>query len=469
MSDLPRGWEWANLGDIATSVRNGIYIPRPNVLPDGVPILRINSVRPMRLDLGEMRYSGQDVDSLRGGDSLLSPGDLLFTRYSGSKEFVGACACVPDNVGALTYPDKLIRVKLSEVDSQYLAAAFSSPVVRSEVEKVLRTTAGQVGISGSSLKSVRVPLAPLAEQRRIVAALEVHLSHIDAGGSILSSLGLTTETLQAQTLAAALADSVSSPHEFRNLAPAGTNDGTLPRLPADWRWKRLGEIADVVGGITKDAKRQADSKLREVPYLRVANVQRGRLDLSQISSIRASEQKILDLTLRHGDVLLNEGGDRDKLARGWIWQSELPECIHQNHVFRARIRDGELHPKILAWHANTFGKQWAQANGKQSVNLASISLRMIRLMPVPIPPLSQQESIVATIEENLAAADRLKTAVENGSLKAEQLRRSLLTEAFAGRLVPQDQRDEPASVLLERIRAERAAQSKSRRSRSTAK
>jgi type I restriction enzyme S subunit len=80
----------------------------------------------------------------------------------------------------------------------------------------------------------------------------------------------------------------------------------------------LGEIAEVVGGVTKDAKRQADPSLIEVPYLRVANVQRGRLDLSMIATIRTSSVQAQKLRLEKGDVLLNEGGDRDKLGRGWV-------------------------------------------------------------------------------------------------------------------------------------------------------
>src|SRR5690349_7635001 len=107
---------------------------------------------------------------------------------------------------------------------------------------------------------------------------------------------------------------------------------SLPSIPSSWAWTTLGEIAEVVGGVTKDTKKQSDPALPLVPYLRVANVQRGRIDLRSVAEIRVPSATAERLRLRPGDVLLNEGGDRDKLGRGWIWEGQLSECIHQNHV-----------------------------------------------------------------------------------------------------------------------------------------
>lgn len=471
MSDLPPGWEWAALGDIAESVKNGIYISRPGAMPDGVPILRINAVRPAELRLDEIRYSGKGIKNLQSEGALLEPGDLLFTRYSGSRDYVGVCAITPDNVDPLTYPDKLIRVRLKEVVPKYAMFAFSSPSVRSVVESSLCTTAGQVGISGANLKAVRIPLAPLAEQRRIVAVLDDRLSRVDASESILRTVTERIEQMRDQYIAAACTGSLALTAGLSASHPTyvGVQDGELPPLPGNWKWARLAEIADVVGGITKDTKKQTGVDLPEVPYLRVANVQRGRLNLDSVTLIRVPIDKVRQLRLQTGDVLLNEGGDRDKLGRGWIWEGQIPECIHQNHVFRARIRDNQLDPKLLAWHANTFGKGWCERNGKQSVNLASISLSKIRLLPVPVPPRKDQAALVALIEEHLAELDRLGEALHRALRRSEYLRRSLLAEAFAGRLVQQDPNDEPASVLLERIKAERVTRPRTVRARRTAK
>ncbi|MFI5489201.1 restriction endonuclease subunit S [Micromonospora echinaurantiaca] len=200
-------------------------------------------------------------------------------------------------------------------------------------------------------------------------------------------------------------------------------------LPNGWRWAMLGEIADVVGGVTKDSKLQSRPDLVEVPYLRVANVQRGRIDLSNVATIRVPPQKAAQLELQPGDVLLNEGGDRDKLGRGWVWQGQIPGCIHQNHVFRARIRDGLIHPKLLAWYVNEVAHKWFELNGKQSVNLASISLSKIRSFPVPVPPVEEQWLMIEILEDHLSHL----TAAE-ASLAAVRLRIGKLWAAGLQRL-----------------------------------
>lgn len=91
--------------------------------------------------------------------------------------------------------------------------------------------------------------------------------------------------------------------------------------------------------------------------------------------IVASEDTIEDLCLEIGDVLFTEGGDRDKLGRGWVWEGQLPECIHQNHVFRARLFSKHIQPQFISHHGNTFGQEWFTKAGKQTTNLASINLR----------------------------------------------------------------------------------------------
>jgi type I restriction enzyme S subunit len=122
-------------------------------------------------------------------------------------------------------------------------------------------------------------------------------------------------------------------------------------LPPGWAWTTLGEIADLKGGLTKGKRRREEDKLRSVPYLRVENVQRGYLNLDQMKMIEATEAEIDDLRLRVGDVLFNEGGDRDKLGRGWVWQAALPECIHQNHVFPRSLANGRssTEVRVVVW------------------------------------------------------------------------------------------------------------------------
>ena len=140
------------------------------------------------------------------------------------------------------------------------------------------------------------------------------------------------------------------------------------------------------------------------------------------------------MALHPGDVLLNEGGDRDKLARGWVWQGQIDGCIHQNHVFRARITERRLDPYFLSLTTNSLGAPWAERNGKQSVNLASISLSMIKKMPVIVPPNGVAVRVVQKIREERESFDRLQRSIDEAVARSSRLRRALLAAAFSGRL-----------------------------------
>jgi len=202
-----------------------------------------------------------------------------------------------------------------------------------------------------------------------------------------------------------------------------------------WERQPLGSICEIISGITKDSKKQGDD-YREVPYLRVANVQRLRLDLSEVKTIPARESAIASYRLEPGDILLNEGGDRDKLGRGWIWQGQISECIHQNHVFRARIRDGQAIPKWIAYYANTDeARAYFLATGKQTTNLASISKKNLSALPVPLPPVDVQEDIVAEIDTQLSRIDETVATLQAIQAKLRQARASILKAAVEGRLV----------------------------------
>lgn len=167
-------WKAAVLGDIALSIRNG-YSSKPDA-ESGTPILRISAVRPMRLDIHEVRYlSGSPTDY---ETFLISRGDVLFTRYNGNRDFVGVCACVPSGIAPTVYPDKLIRVRtpVSTLLPDFLAIAASAGSARAFLESKIRTTAGQSGISGGDLKALPLMLPGVAEQHRIVDEVERHLS-----------------------------------------------------------------------------------------------------------------------------------------------------------------------------------------------------------------------------------------------------------------------------------------------------
>ena len=185
-----------------------------------------------------------------------------------------------------------------------------------------------------------------------------------------------------------------------------------------------------------------------------------------MKEIKATKGEILDLKLEQGDVLFTEGGDRDKLGRGWVWNDELPECIHQNHIFRGRLYSKEMSARFISFFSNTCGLDYFLREGKQTTNLASINMTKLSGLPVPVPPAKEQEIIVSEIERCISIADALLQTIEQSLKQAERIRQSILKQAFEGKLVPQDPNDEPAEVLLERIKAERVEREAQKRAAS---
>lgn len=407
----------------------GSNLARRHYADAGPRVIRLQNIGDGHFVDQAAHISQEHFESLRAHE--VRSGDLLIASLG---EVLPRACLAPVGLGPAIVEADCIRVRLSDsVDPRWVVYALQRPEARRWADEH-RHGVGRPRLGLKTIRQIPVPLPPLDEQRRIVDFLEEHLSRLDAAERQLvraaSKLtALRTRTLVDSLTASGVSDRVDAPPE-----PAGTADGLLPSLPRGWSWSRLGDVADVVGGITKDSSKQGDPTFVEVPYLRVANVQRGRLLLDDVATIRVSPAKADGLRLLRGDVLLNEGGDRDKLARGWVWEEQIEGCIHQNHVFRARLREPRLDPHFLSLVANGLGGKWAERNGKQSVNLASISLSVIRKMPVIVPAAGEAVRIVGEIRERQAEYDRIDNGVAQARKQIAALRKSLLAAAFSGRL-----------------------------------
>lgn len=178
--------------------------------------------------------------------------------------------------------------------------------------------------------------------------------------------------------------------QLRCEATHAFKDSPLGRIPLGWELARLGEVADISAGITL-GKSYHGPNTAEFPYLRVANVQDGFLDLSEIKTIRMPTAQVDKYRLRHGDVLMNEGGDFDKLGRGTVWRAEMPLCLHQNHVFKVRPEKDRLLSDFLAYVSSSpIGKAYFVLASKQSTNLASINSTQLKAFLFPLPPYAEQ-------------------------------------------------------------------------------
>ncbi|PYF01125.1 type I restriction enzyme S subunit [Rhodopseudomonas faecalis] len=192
----------------------------------------------------------------------------------------------------------------------------------------------------------------------------------------------------------------------------------------------LADLADIGSGITKGRKLNGQ-KTREVPYMAVVNVQDRRLDLSTIKMIEASEEEISRYRLADGDLLLTEGGDPDKLGRGTLWAGELPEAIHQNHIFRVRVRSDSLLPLFLNWLVSSpYGKRYFLNVAKQTTGIASINKTQLSQFPTIVPPIEVQQRFVDVA--NAVAAETKHLLSSSNSI--DFLFSSLQHRAFSGQL-----------------------------------
>jgi type I restriction enzyme, S subunit len=201
------------------------------------------------------------------------------------------------------------------------------------------------------------------------------------------------------------------------------------KLPAQWSKVPLQQVAHVQTGLSKSQNRSGPSVLR--PYLRVANVQDGYLDLAAIKEIEVPASQVERFSLRNGDVLLTEGGDFDKLGRGSIWNGEIPDCVHQNHVFAVRVVDrAVLLPEFLACEIQSSrAKNYFLSCAKQTTNLASINSSQIKELPVLLPPLVEQRAII-----NVSAAwDTAIQKIEQLIAAKTKRKAGLMTELLTGR------------------------------------
>lgn len=200
---------------------------------------------------------------------------------------------------------------------------------------------------------------------------------------------------------------------------------------SDWQVIPLRDVADIASGITLGRKIKYGELTEEVPYLRVANVQDCRLDLSEIKTVAATHNEIKKWRLLEGDLLLTEGGDLDKLGRGTCWHNELPLCIHQNHIFRVRLYTDYCDPNFVALQiSSNYGKAYFFAHAKKTTGIATINQQVLGSFPLVLPPLEEQKRIAARLKDQLAAVEEARLAAKAQLEEIERLPARLLAQVF---------------------------------------
>jgi len=342
-----------------------------------------------------------------------------------------------------------------------------------EIEK-FRKGVGISNMSGKALASISLPLPPLAEQKRIVAKVDELMALCDQ----LETQQQEREAKKVDLARAALARFSEAPtqanlefifHKSYDITPADLRklvltlavrgklvpqdpdeepaNESLARLgltntlallnernaeyeplPQGWTRVRFEDVALVAGGVTL-GRNLGVRKGVTLPYLRVANVKRGEIDLAEVKEVSIGEDEIERYALKENDLLMTEGGDWDKVGRAAVWRAEIPVCLHQNHVFRARMRSTEITPFWFERYFNSpVGRRYFESASKQTTNLASINMRQVRSCPIPIPPFAEQRRILAKVEQLTALVDAFEAQLNESNHFARKLLDAAIAE-----------------------------------------
>jgi len=208
----------------------------------------------------------------------------------------------------------------------------------------------------------------------------------------------------------------------------------LGEVPEHWEVARLKDAADVQTGLTL-GKDYRGRTTESYPYLRVANVQAGHVDLRHVKQIDVPPQEARGATLQAGDVLMTEGGDIDKLGRGCVWRNQISDCLHQNHVFAVRCHRSTLVPEFLVGlMVSQHGRNYFQMTAKKTTNLASTNSTILRAFPVMLPPLSEQQAILDAIRKHTSGIEQAVNDSHRELTLLREYRTRLIADVVTGKL-----------------------------------
>ncbi|MFC8311309.1 restriction endonuclease subunit S [Streptomyces olivaceus] len=446
LGELPDSWSWVTLADVlAEPLVNGRSV---KTMDGGFPVLRLTAISGGNIDLGESKEGAWTAE--QAGPFLVQHGDFLLSRGNGSKRLVGRGGLVKDVARQVAFPDTMIRVRLAQelMSSSYFQFLWESPLVRMQVEARARTTAGIYKVNQAILESVVLPLPPLAEQLRIVEALEEQLSRLDAAERAVARV------LRRQVLLAGIVRD----HIVRA-------EGELPE-----GWARR-SLRDVVRRV------EAGKSFRCDPQP-AADGEWGVIKVSAMTwgEFRPEEQKAVPIDrpidARHeisaGDILVSRANTPEYVGAPVLVRKTRSRLLLSDKSLRLVPATGVSRDWLITVLSAPLVRRQisAKATGSKD-SMRNISQKDLLSVKIPVPPVKMQPLLAEHADEALSGIGGMAREAERALARAAKLRTAILRRAFAGQLVEQDPDDVPAFHLLDRIKAERAAQPKPKRARKT--
>lgn len=432
----------------------------------------------------------------------LRDGDILLSEASGSPSEVGKPAVWHKEVPGACFQNTLIRVRAPKELVPFLHRHFLHDAVTGRFATASRGV-GIHHLGALALNNWRVILPPLPEQERNTEALDSYLTRLDAAAEGLRRVEANLKRYRASVLKAAVegrlvpTEAALAKREGRAYEPASVllarilkerrrrweeselakmkakgeppkNDNwkskyqdpaapdttNLPALPEGWCWATVETVGDVLLGRQRAPQYLAGRYAK--PYLRVANVKDDRLDFSDLEEMDFDPCHFEKYQLRPSDILVSEGQSPELVGQSAIYPGGIPSLCFQKTLHRFRPVPGGPSAQFaqLVFRSHVKSGIFMRL-ASITTNIAHLTLEKFEAAPFPLAPVREQERIVEEAARLLSQADELGAGVRSDLMRVNRLRQSILTWAFEGKLVDQDPNDEPASVLLERIRAQR--------------
>ncbi len=394
---LPKGWRWSRLSDAVDVVIGGTPSRKNPSLwanPE-FPWVTVGDLNGSEIFETKEKISVQGVAHSNAKQISIGTALVSFKLSLGKVGVAGTKLYTNEAVAALI-------PKMVHALNEYFFFLFQFIDLKEHSRDAVK---GKV-VNKEILEGISIPLPPLAVQERIVEVLQ----QADA---------IRRKRAEARRLADQILPAAFN-NLFGDVTPSNSNFNVVC----------LGDVTDIKSGVTK-GRRLHGKETVTVPYLRVANVQDGFLDLAEIKTIPVLPTDVEKFHLEDGDILMTEGGDPDKLGRGCIWRGQIDECIHQNHVFRVRTDRSRLLPGFLAALLRTsYAKGYFFQAAKRTSNLASINSTQVKNFTFPLPPMEMQRKFLLRVEQWDRAVSQSTEAIH----LAERTFSVLLSHAFTGEL-----------------------------------
>lgn len=442
---LPSGWCWAVPTQLVSFKKNALSIgPFGSNLKvsdyrdDGVPLIFVRNIRSGQFGDSKTQFVSEEK-ALELSSHLVQPGDILITKMGDPP---GDACLYPANrpVGIITADCIRFQSHPTHTNSRFLVHAINSVIGRRQFELLTRGVAQQK-VSLARFKTLILPLPPLNEQHRIVAEIETQLTRLDAA---VASLGRTRANLK----------------RYRAAVLKAACEGRLVPTEAELSdWQQLA-LADLIS-IPLANGRSVPDAVDGFPVLRLTALQNGIVDLTRRKLGAWDRKQAERFLVERDDFLVARGnGSLSLVGRGGLVEAEPDPVAYPDTLIRVRLDRQRINLRYfrLVWNSTLIRRQ-IESVARTTAGIYKINQNDLHLIVLPVPPLAEQERIVAEVERRFSVLDEMEQTVAHGLKRADRLRQSILRKAFTGELIPQDPDDEPASVLLDRIRAERAATS----------